>query len=193
MKYWANCRSLYKKIEDRILSSLHLSLFRRSLPCKFNNSYSFWPNSLLYTVRRCHSKRIYRVFSQFFDSQRFLQHPSTLYWVSYFEMFPHLQVESETSAMCPVLVGNCQELDAIPVKADWLDRFVWESLHFPDAAISGSAYRGGFIRDEKNVAVDWVELTFSVSCLSFNVRAEKWRAKCAADKQGTEMERSCPH
>lgn len=69
-------------------------------------------------------------------------------------MFPRLQVECETLAMCLLLLGNCQELDAIPVKADWLDRFVWESLHFPDAAISGSAYRGGFIRDEKNVAVD---------------------------------------
>ena len=61
------------------------------------------------------------------DSPRFLQ---PFYLVSCFEMFPHL-------------VRKRQELDAIPVKARWLDRFVWESLHFPDAAISGSAYRGG--------------------------------------------------
>ncbi len=90
--------------------------------------------------------------------------------------------------MFPHLVRKRQELDAIPVKARWLDRFVWESLHFPDAAISGSAYRGGWF-PRWNICccwLSWVDIFYVMSWLQLAWGAVKWRVKCATEKPGTE-------
>ncbi|CAE7203871.1 SELP, partial [Symbiodinium natans] len=34
------------------------------------------------------------------------------------------------------------EFDAVPVRSNWLDQFILEALHYPDAAVRGSHYRG---------------------------------------------------